>query len=324
MGLTTLIIFALFLAACSPAVITTPAAPAPTATTAGLPNTAATSAPQASLLKLKSQPILGNILASSSGMTLYIFMKDTPGTSNCYDKCATNWPPLTVSAGASLNGGNGISAKLGTTQRKDGTMQLTVNNMPVYFFGKDKSAGDANGQGVGGIWWVLDGSGNIVKTLPPITPAAPAATSTPAANAAIIKVANNSTLGKILTDSKGMTLYVFTVDTPNTSNCNDKCATNWPPLTIQSGMSLTAGPGITAKLGTTTRKDGSMQLTVNGMPVYTFFKDSKPGDTNGQGVGSVWFTLNDAGEIVKTTTAPTAAPASSSSYGNAGGYGNNQ
>jgi predicted lipoprotein with Yx(FWY)xxD motif len=56
---------------------------------------------------------------------------------------------------------------------------------------------------------------------------------------------------------------------------------------------------VNAELGITQRKDGSMQLTVNGMPVYHYFQDSKPGDTNGQGVGSVWFVLNPDGNLVQ-------------------------
>jgi predicted lipoprotein with Yx(FWY)xxD motif len=64
-------------------------------------------------------------------------------------------------------------------------------------------------------------------------------------------------------------------------------------------MALNAGSDVSATLSTTQRTDGSMQLTINGMPVYYYAQDSKPGDTNGQGVGSVWFVLDASGNMIK-------------------------
>lgn len=284
-------------------------------TTPAAPTTAPTTAAQAGLLMVSKNDVLGNILTDSKGMTLYILTKDTPGTSNCYDKCAQNWPPHVVQSGANLNAGAGINAKLGTTQRKDGTLQLTVNDMPVYYFFKDKAAGDVSGQGVGSVWFVLDASGGIVKTSIPTTPSAPAPAATTAAQGALLMVSKSSALGNILTDSKGMTLYIFLNDTPGTSNCYDQCAAIWPPYTVPQGASLTSNSGVTAKLGTTQRKDGSLQLTVNGMPVYYWAKDKNPGDTTGQGIGSVWFVLDPSGTINKTELpAPAATQAPSASY----------
>jgi predicted lipoprotein with Yx(FWY)xxD motif len=203
--------------------------------------------------------------------------------------------------------------------------------MPVYYWFKDTTNADVSGQGVGSVWYVLDASGNIVKTALPTTPAAAvaptamstpaptmapaaAATSAPASGSPIIMAANNPSLGMILTDSKGMTLYLFTVDKPGTSNCYDQCAKNWPPLILNQGESLTAASGVSAKLGTTQRKDGTTQVTVNGMPVYYFFKDAKAGDVNGQGVGSVWFVLDSSGNAIQAAPAasPTAAPMNNS------------
>jgi predicted lipoprotein with Yx(FWY)xxD motif len=88
--------------------------------------------------------------------------------------------------------------------------------------------------------------------------------------------------GKALVDSKGMTLYVFDKDTTGTSNCNDQCATNWPPLMAAAG----ANPS--GQWTVVTRKDGMTQWAYKGLPVYTFHKDEKPGDVTGDGVNNVW------------------------------------
>jgi predicted lipoprotein with Yx(FWY)xxD motif len=125
------------------------------------------------------------------------------------------------------------------------------------------------------------------------------ATPTPASGApggaATVDVSQNASLGSFLVDSKGMTLYLYTVDTPNTSNCYGPCAVAWPPL-LTSGAPV-AGTGVTASLlGTTTRTDGSTQVTYNGWPLYYFATDKVPGDTTGENVQNVWFVITPAGE----------------------------
>lgn len=104
-----------------------------------------------------------------------------------------------------------------------------------------------------------------------------------------VKITKNPKLGNILTDSRGMTLYLFKPDKPNLSVCYGKCAEAWPPLTVKSGKPT--GESLSGNLGTTTRKDGSKQVTYNGTPLYYFVKDKKPGDVNGQGLGGVWFVI---------------------------------
>jgi D-xylose transport system substrate-binding protein len=87
-----------------------------------------------------------------------------------------------------------------------------------------------------------------------------------------------------------MTLYTFMNDKPGQSNCNDTCAQNWPPLTVPSkDVKLTVGTGITGTLGVIQRQDNTYQVTYNDMPLYRFAKDTKPGDTNGQGFNNVWY-----------------------------------
>jgi len=122
-------------------------------------------------------------------------------------------------------------------------------------------------------------------------------TSQPAAAAAtpVLKMAD-SALGSVLVDDKGMTLYLFTKDTPGTSACTGQCLVNWPPVL----GAPKAGTGVDdSKLGSFTRADGRVQATYGGWPLYYWIKDTKAGDTTGQKVQGVWFVLNRDGEAIK-------------------------
>jgi predicted lipoprotein with Yx(FWY)xxD motif len=107
-----------------------------------------------------------------------------------------------------------------------------------------------------------------------------------------------SPLGRILVDSKGITLYDFPPDRGTMSVCYGACAALWPPLITKAKP--VAGPGVRASLlGTTRRKDGKLEVTYNGHPLYYFVSDRKPGQTTGQGVnqfGSPWWVLSPAGK----------------------------
>jgi predicted lipoprotein with Yx(FWY)xxD motif len=107
-----------------------------------------------------------------------------------------------------------------------------------------------------------------------------------------VQVSKDANLGDILVDGKGMTLYLFTKDQANVSNCYDQCAANWPPLQVAAGKDASAGQGVTGKLGAIDRTDGSRQVTYNGLPLYYYIKDTKAGDTTGQNVGQVWFIVH--------------------------------
>ena len=90
--------------------------------------------------------------------------------------------------------------------------------------------------------------------------------------------------GPILTGTNGLTLYSHTGDSATVSTCTATCATAWPPLTVTGGGQPTAASGVTGTLGTLTRDDGSIQVTYNGMPLYFWMNDTKPGDVTGDGV----------------------------------------
>jgi len=125
--------------------------------------------------------------------------------------------------------------------------------------------------------------------------AAPATTAAEETSGTTVAVAN-SKLGDILVDGEGRTLYAFTKDQGDQSACSGECATNWPALT----GTATAGTGAQASLlSTATQASGTDQVTYDGKLLYHFAGDAKPGDTNGQGVGTVWFAVGGDGELVK-------------------------
>jgi predicted lipoprotein with Yx(FWY)xxD motif len=115
-----------------------------------------------------------------------------------------------------------------------------------------------------------------------------------------VDVAPSSSLGNIVVDSHGRTLYLFKKDSGAESTCFGACATSWPPL--RASGKPTAGSGVSASsVATTARSDGAPQVTYKGHPLYLFADDSKPGDTNGQGIdafGAEWLALSPAGNAV--------------------------
>lgn len=118
----------------------------------------------------------GDALAGKDGRTLYVFTRDSAGTPTCTDSCATNWPPFTLDAGEATSAGSGVSAdKLGTVAGANGATQVTYNGRPLYYFKGDSAAGEANGQGLNGVWFIAAPDGSV--------PAASAGTSaSPAAS----------------------------------------------------------------------------------------------------------------------------------------------
>ena len=119
----------------------------------------------------------------------------------------------------------------------------------------------------------------------------------PAASGAGISLGDTS-LGKVLVDGAGMTLYIFTPDGGGKSVCNGDCAAKWPPL--KGGSAPTLGAGLdAADFASITRDDGSAQATFYGLPLYHFAGDAAAGDVNGQGLGGKWYVVNADGKPVK-------------------------
>jgi predicted lipoprotein with Yx(FWY)xxD motif len=107
-------------------------------------------------------------------------------------------------------------------------------------------------------------------------------------------------LGSYIVDAKGMTLYLFEKDKGGKSSCSGACAKAWPPYTTSGTAS--AGTGVTAsKIASTRRQDGSTQVTYGGHPLYHFVKDTKPGQTAGQGAtafGASWYVVAPSGNEI--------------------------
>ena len=256
---------------------------------------------------------LGKILVGQDGKTLYLFVPDRAATSACTGDCIGAWPALAGPASA----GDGTDAEdLGTiTRPDDSSLQVTFYGWPLYHFSGDAAAGDFNGQGKGGKWFLVNGQGAMItETTPPATPptAAPetessAAAAMPASSEASASSAPapvstvmliDSPYGKVVGDDQGKALYAFVPDMPATSQCTGECAASWPALT---GIGTpTAGADVDASLfGSMVRADdGATQLTYRGWPLYYYAGDQKAGDTAGQGLGDKWYVVSPTGEAI--------------------------
>jgi predicted lipoprotein with Yx(FWY)xxD motif len=116
--------------------------------------------------------------------------------------------------------------------------------------------------------------------------------------AAVITASSVPKLGKVIVDSKGFTLYDFHKDKGGKSSCYGGCEQVWPPLTTEGKPQVGEG-AMASKLGTTKRKDGTLQVTYAGWPLYTYEADKKPGESNGNDIdsfGAEWYALQPSGE----------------------------
>jgi predicted lipoprotein with Yx(FWY)xxD motif len=156
------------------------------------------------------------------------------------------------------------------------------------------------------------GGSATAATKAPTSAATPAPQSA-APHAPTVRVARTR-LGKVLVDSRGRTLYLFTKDSGTRSACSGACATAWPPLRA-SGKPTVSGGAKASLVGTTGRSDGKAQVTYNGHPLYSFVKDTKSGDTNGEGLtafGGSWFAISPAGKRIASQPRKSSGGASSS------------
>jgi len=146
---------------------TTAAAPDDTTDTSGTDTTDTTAATSDSVAAAEPGTVsiaevgeLGEILVDADGMTLYRFMNDAQGTSNCNDACAEGWPPYEADAAIA---GDGVTGEVGVITRNDGGTQVTINGWPLYTFGADAAPGEANGQDTGDVWYVVGADGNTIE-----------------------------------------------------------------------------------------------------------------------------------------------------------------
>jgi predicted lipoprotein with Yx(FWY)xxD motif len=146
----------LLAAACGGTSSTSSASPSPSPVATGTKIAVATNAK------------LGSILVDDKGMPVYLFVADTGKESTCYTNCAAIWPPV-LTDGAPQAGTGAQASLLGTTTRTDGKVEVTYAGHPLYYFVKDKVAGDVTGQGINGfgaLWWVMSSSGAAIEVKP--------------------------------------------------------------------------------------------------------------------------------------------------------------
>lgn len=136
----------------------------------------------------------------------------------------------------------------------------------------------------------------------------------------VLGVATTS-LGPVLVDSSGLTVYLLTADTPGHSSCSAQCLQYWPLVPAPIGSGAPSARGVSAALSVAKATSGASMLTAGGWPLYTFAKDKVPGDVTGQGVktfGGTWYAVSPSGAAV--TAPPKSAPTTTSGYSGGNGY----
>jgi predicted lipoprotein with Yx(FWY)xxD motif len=249
-------------------------------TTAAQATTAPAAVQPADTIRSAGSP-LGTLLTDARGMTLYYFANDVPasGVSSCTGACAGIWPVF--SAGTITVSSPLAPADFGSIMRADGMSQTTWHGWPLYYYQADKKPGDVYGENVLMTWFVAKPGENVL------------AAHTPA-------------LGLYLTDASGMTLYVFTKDTPGTGTCTGACLAKWPAF----NAAAVSAPSVLApaNFSAVSRADGVNQTAWMGRPLYYYAGDMKPGDVNGQGFGNLWYVANVSGMTPVATAVPTPVP----------------
>ncbi len=108
----------------------------------------------------------GQIVVDGEGRTVYVFDRDTPGSgeSACSGECLAAWPAVTAESEDPAV--EGVSGEVGTIERDDGTLQVTLGGLPLYLYANDAEAGDVTGQGVNQVWWVVAPDGSKITAVP--------------------------------------------------------------------------------------------------------------------------------------------------------------
>ncbi|MDX2967985.1 hypothetical protein PWY87_11385 [Kribbella solani] len=153
------------------------------------------------------------------------------------------------------------------------------------------------------------GSSGSSSSTPSAAPSSQAPSSQ-AAGGSKLGTASVGSLGTVVVDGNGRTVYVFDKDTKNKSNCEGGCLAQWPAVAAGTGTPRLTGisPSL---VGSITRSDGTKQLTINGMPIYLFARDTQAGQANGQAFGGIWWVIGPDGKKITTKA---------SSSGNGNGY----
>ncbi|BCY07225.1 hypothetical protein [Actinoplanes sp. L3-i22] len=215
-----------------------------------------------------NQAPIGTTVTEVRGFTLYRFDKDKadPSTATCVDDCAVTWPPVLIKPGGRVFVDGIKEARIGAVRRPDGTVQVTLAGWPVYQFAGDKVPGELNGQGVGGTWFAVKPNGGKIDDL---VVAATGKAADP--DKTTLLAAKQTGSGAIVTDQDGATLY------RNDKDCTGDCAAQWRPVVADAGSKLRVDGIDTDRVGTKKRDDGTVQLALDGSPLYRNAADKSTG-----------------------------------------------
>ena len=262
-----------------------------------MPAPSAESPPGAAIGAKLGESDLGQLLASTDGLTLYGFTNDVRARSSCYGTCAELWPPVIVDEDWTV--GPGLDAGIfATTVRNDGSLQLVAGKWPLYTYGGDAAPGDVTGQGSGGVWFAVGVDGKLIngdapagesagddddRRCPPTRTRAAMSTRPPTPRRRRPRLrrfqprrrsrrsARPGSATRSI-DADGLTLYGFTNDADGVPTCEGDCAGAWPPLLVD-GEELPAGLD-PAVFSVVSRSDGSHQLKAGAWPLYRFAGDA--------------------------------------------------
>lgn len=252
---------------------------------AGMPATSAAANASANAMGASTESLrteqtgAGTVLATSTGLTLYYYTGDHPGsgTSKCTGSCAVSWPPLV--APVQVPNGVRLGGPVGQITRSDGLPQVTIDGYPIYRYTGDTMPGQASGNGIGGEWRVVK-----VRSAHGHAPGG------------LMRV-ENTTAGLVLANPHGMTVYYFGGDQPGSgvSACTGSCALTWPP--VVAPVRLPAGLKLAGPIGSIVRPDGTRQVTVDGYPIYRYAGDHGPGQVAGNGLGGQWHVVHVPAQV---------------------------
>ncbi len=254
----------------------------------------------------------GWYLVDAGGRTLYMFKADSRyESSDCYGQCADVWPPLLTSANPEAVAQIVNSEMLGTIERRDGSMQVTYNGWPLYYYVEDQGEGKFTGQdvkGFGAEWYLMAPAGSYIhkeggngykkmhqksdymnnqdsdmnNQESQYMNNQDADYMNNNMGVAKVSMEKSEMHGAYLTDQRGRTLYIYIDDTRyEASNCYGDCEDMLTPLITTAEPVAVVNAVNTAMLGTIERRDGTMQVTYNGWPLYYYEEDNQPGEMNG-------------------------------------------
>lgn len=245
-------------------------------------------APEENAVRLSSDATFGNILTNSEGFTLYFFAPDSNGESNCSGGCIDAWPVFNASE---LTLDNGLDeGDFGSITRGDGAIQTTYKGWPLYLFGNDANAGDVNGDGSGGVWFVAKPDYSVMVTRAQLVGRD--------SNGDETNLTGNYEPGDeqtfYITDADGNTLYSFSNDNNNKNNFTAEDFSNDPVWPIfEETLENIPSTLDEADFGSID-VFGRQQLTYKGWPLYYFGQDTQRGDNFGVGfpAAGIWPILN--------------------------------